>query len=325
MLSKLAKCGLILRAAASLGTTDVDAGCGSNTTWTFDADGHSNQTLGDRMFLVHVPAKYEWNTTHPHPVVLSFHGYGENDVVQERISGFSKEGNLIDGMGIIAVYPLAEYGPGKNERPARAWFGAPYSPQDVDDIGFVDQILDALQSNLCVDTSRIYASGMSNGGGFVNYLACSPDMASKFAAFAIVSGALYNGTLPFDGCAPGRTIPLINFHGTADKIIPYDGRNITNTSDDTPPILQWREAWVARNGCDASSPNDTTITQPYEGVVETTWQCNNDTSTTVKAFEIEDGIHKWPSMAETTFDATPDQILPFFNQYALNTTTSLST
>ncbi|KAJ7033451.1 Alpha/Beta hydrolase protein [Mycena alexandri] len=296
----------------------TSAGCGSNTSWIFDADGHSTQTLSTRTFLVHVPAKYEWNTTRPHPVVLSFHGYGENDEVQERISGFSKEGNLIDGRGIIAVYPLAEYGPGKNERPARAWIGAPYSPQDVDDIGFVEAILDALQTNLCVDSNRTYVSGMSNGGGFVNLLACSPEVASKFAAFAIVSGALYNGTLPFNGCDPGRKIPLINFHGTADTIIPYDGRNITNTSDDTPPIPRWREAWVVRNGCDASTPSN--ISRPYEGVIETIWQCNNDTETTVKAFEIEHGIHKWPSMTETTFDATPDQILPFFNPYSLNST-----
>ncbi|KAJ7744679.1 Alpha/Beta hydrolase protein, partial [Mycena metata] len=288
--------------------------CGSNTSWTFDSDGHSTQTLGDRTFLVHVPAK--WNMTRPHPVVLSFHGYGEDAQVQERISGFSKKGNLIDG----SVYPLAEYGPGKNERPARAWIGAPYSPQDADDIGFVEGILDALQTNLCIDSNRMYVSGMSNGGGFVNLLACSPEIASRFAAFAVVSGALYKGTLPFHGCDPGRKIPLINFHGTADPIIPYagTGRNISNMSDDTPPIPRWREAWVVRNGCDANAPSN--VSQPYEGVIETVWQCNDDTETTVKAFEIKDGIHRWPSTAETSFNATPDQIIPFFNQYSLNST-----
>jgi len=295
--------------------SSLAAGCGSTTSWTFDGDNHSNQTIGgNRTFLVHIPANYSLNTTHP--VVLSFHGYGEDDEIQEKITGFSKEGNLIDGKGIIAVYPLAAYGPGKNQKPARAWTGAPYSPQDVDDFQYVDALLDSLQDNLCVDSKRIYASGMSNGGGFVNLLACSSDMASKFAAFAPVSAALYSGTHPFNACNPGRTIPLINFHGTADKTIPYDGRNVTSdTADDTAPIPEWRDAWVVRNGCDASVPSN--VSHPYEDVTETTWQCG-DNATTVKAFEIENGIHRWPSTSETTFDATPMQILPFFDQYTLD-------
>ncbi|KAJ6488242.1 alpha/beta-hydrolase [Mycena vitilis] len=289
-------------------------GCGFPTPWVFDSTEHSNQTLGDRSFLVHLPPRYDATTAHP--VVLSFHGYGEDDLQQEHISGFSKEGNLIDDKGIIAVYPLAAYGPGKNGRPARAWTGAPYSPPGVDDVDFVQAMIEALQINLCVDSTRIYASGMSNGGGFGNFLACTPQTASKFAAFALVSPALYVGTLPFDTCDPGRKVPLVTFHGTSDRIVPYDGRNDTaNFADDTAPIPQWRDAWVARNGCDPSAPSN--VTYPYEGVVETTWQCGADPGTTVEAFEIENGIHKWPSTSETTFDATPEQILPFFNHFRL--------
>ncbi|KAJ6593176.1 Alpha/Beta hydrolase protein [Mycena capillaripes] len=204
-------------------TAATSAGCGSDTPWVFDYNAHSDQAIGDRSFLVHIPQRYNSNT--PHPVVLSFHGYGEDDLQQEHISGFSEEENTIDGKGIIAVYPLAAFGPGKNHRPARAWTGAPYSPQDVDDVGFVEAIIDALQTNLCVDSTRIYASGMSNGGGFVNLLACSQQTASKFAAFALVSPALYNGTHPFFACDPGRKIPLVTFHGEHDRIIPYDGRD----------------------------------------------------------------------------------------------------
>jgi poly(3-hydroxybutyrate) depolymerase len=83
-------------------------------------------------------------------------------------------------------------------------------------------------------------------------------------------------------------------------------------TDDTAPIPEWAEAWVTRNGCDAGAPSN--VSRPYYGVVETTWQCGDNF--TVKAFEIQGGVHKWPSTAETTFDATPEQILPFFNQYS---------
>ncbi|KAF8161786.1 hypothetical protein K438DRAFT_1618990, partial [Mycena galopus ATCC 62051] len=177
-------------------------------------------------------------------------------------------------------------------------------------------ILDSLQTNLCIDLTRIYASGMSNGGGFVNLLACSEETASKFAAFAIVSAALYSGTHPFSECNPGRKIPLITFHGTADTTVPYDGRNDTdNAEDDTPSIQEWRDAWVVRNGCDPNAPRN--VSDPYESVIETTWQCDNDTETMVIGFEIEGGIHEWPSTVQTTFNATPEQIIPFFNQYSL--------
>ncbi|KAJ7286859.1 hypothetical protein C8J57DRAFT_1495353 [Mycena rebaudengoi] len=330
--------------APALLASSLPAGCGA-TSWAFDSTNNANQTVGDRSFLVHIPADYDANTTHP--VVLSFHGYGEDDKAQERSTGLSNEGYLIDKKGIIAVYPLAAYGPGKHRQPVRAWMGAPYSPPDVDDFAFVDALLGELHDNLCVDSQRIYASGMSNvstlnnrtsiqtnrniqGGGFVrmrpvffdslanksqvNLLACSESMAPKFAAFAPVSPALYSGTHPFKSCNPGQKIPMINFHGMADRIVPYDGRNVSSDAAyDTAPIAQWREGWVTRNGCDISTPSN--VSYPYHGVIETTWQCGNDTKATFKAFEIKNGTHVWPSMLEVGFDATSEQILPFFEQY----------
>ncbi|KAJ7198469.1 alpha/beta-hydrolase [Mycena pura] len=308
----LSKSRFILLASSGVFACAVE--CNSTSSWTFDSSNHSNQTIGDRSFLVHIPAQYNADT--PHPVVLSFHGYGMDDRTQEHITGFSKDGLFIDGKGIIAVYPLAAYGPGWNQKPVRAWIGAPYSPQGVDDFGFVDSLLDALQNSLCVDPKRIYASGMSNGGGFVNLLACTA--ASRFAAFAPVSPALYNGTHPFSDCAPGRVVPLITFHGTADRTIPYTGRKASAkaSADDTPPIAEWCDSWVVRNGCDASAPSN--VTAPYAGVNETTWQCGASNDTAVKAFVIENGTHHWPTTAETSFDATSEQIVPFFNQYMLD-------
>ncbi|KAJ7672119.1 Alpha/Beta hydrolase protein [Mycena rosella] len=303
----------------------LSSGCNSTVSWTFDSSGHSNQTLGNRSFLVHIPAEYNPTTTPAYPVVLSFHGYGKDDQHQEDITGFSTDGYVIDGKGIIAVYPLAAYGLGKHKKPVRVWAGASYSPQDVDDFEFVNQIIDSLQPNLCIDPKRIYASGISNGGGFVNLLACTPVMVVKFAAFAPVAAALYPGTHPFTDCTPGRKIPLINIHGTDDDTVPYDGSSDTTNPagpsasfflmprapnvkvsfsiDDLPSIPAWIDAWVVRNGCDAGAPTD--VSEPYDDVVETTWQCGVTNDTMVKAFVIEGGTHRWPT-ADHSFDATPE-------------------
>ncbi|KAJ7052734.1 hypothetical protein C8F01DRAFT_1065515, partial [Mycena amicta] len=130
---------------------------------------HANITLalspklgGNRTFLVHLPAAYSPST--PHGLVVSFHGFKSNALEQERITGLSEAGVLINGKGIVAVYPEGQFGPGKNGNESiRAWQGAPYSPPGVD-VAFTQELLSHLSDNLCLDSNSFYASGKSNGG-----------------------------------------------------------------------------------------------------------------------------------------------------------------
>ena len=71
------------------------SGCGLAPTWDFDEDNHANITIGDRSFLVHIPAAYD--ATSPHAVVLSFHGFKRNDLKQEKVSGLSEKGLKLNG------------------------------------------------------------------------------------------------------------------------------------------------------------------------------------------------------------------------------------
>jgi poly(3-hydroxybutyrate) depolymerase len=71
------------------------SGCGAASPWTFDSTQHSNQTIGDRAFLVHIPDSYDSSV--PHAVVLSYHGFKGNDTQQEEISAFSESGLEING------------------------------------------------------------------------------------------------------------------------------------------------------------------------------------------------------------------------------------
>ena len=91
------------------------------------------------------------------------------------------------------------------------------------------EMLDHFEERYCIDSSRVYAAGKSNGGGFTNLLACDATASKRIAAFAPVSGAYYQDvpedacnaeTVPIE-CNPGRCpIPIIEFHGTADTTIP---------------------------------------------------------------------------------------------------------
>ncbi|OTA22083.1 hypothetical protein BTJ68_14755 [Hortaea werneckii EXF-2000] len=97
------------------------------------------------------------------------------------------------------------------------WQGPSYATEGVDDLRFTSDLLAHMESEYCIDSSRVYASGKSNGGGFVDLLACS-DAGDAFAAFAMASAALYTDT-SLDSCTKRRAI--LESHGDQDTTIPY--------------------------------------------------------------------------------------------------------
>ena len=171
------------------------------------AEARGNTT---RTYRLHIPKIYDANK--PAAVVLVFHGFGGAAIGMERGSGFSP---LADQQGFIAVYPqgLSEYSSGKP-------FWAEIGPIDfgIDDVLFVSDILNDLQKKFCVDAHRIYATGFSNGGGMTSLLACR--LAGRIAAFAPLSANAY--AIP-GGCHPGRPVPILNIHGSADPLLHYNG------------------------------------------------------------------------------------------------------
>jgi len=184
-----------------------------------------------RTYLLHIPSGYQAHASVA--VVLSFHGHDSNAFQQERRSGLS---HLADQQGFIVVYPQGLVGPDGRTGWAT---GLPGRPR-VNDVLFVSDVLNHLQGILCINPQRIYATGFSNGGGMTNVLACT--LAGRLAAFAPVSGSYppYPG-----GCRPVRPVPLLEFHATADPVVPYNG----GTGNQLPPISAWLQGWATRDGC----------------------------------------------------------------------------
>lgn len=155
------------------------------------------------------------------PVIFSYHGHGSTMEAQVTLSRFTDSSI---NPSHIAVFPQGALGdPGRNGRAERAWQGAPYAKQGVDDFAFTAAILDWLSQTYEIDSSRIYATGKSNGGGFCDTLACNHHVGGRFAAFAMNSAALYTES---DGtkCNATRPIaPIMEFHGADDSIMNYTG------------------------------------------------------------------------------------------------------
>ncbi len=112
---------------------------------------------------------------------------------------------VADTAGIVVVYPN-----GIDE----TWNVS--STTGTDDVGFISALIDTVDYQYSIDLNRVFATGMSMGG-FMSYrLAC--ELSERIAAIASVTGLQ-----AFYPCNPNRPVPILQFHGTADPVVPYAG------------------------------------------------------------------------------------------------------
>ena len=191
-----------------------------------------------RTYYVHTPSAY--NPEKRAPVVLNFHALGSNATEQMY---FSKMIAASDAEGFIVVHPE---GTGTTRQSWNAGACCDLAAQnDVDDLGFVKAMLDKLDADRCVDATRIFTTGMSNGGFMSHRLAC--ELSDRIAAAAPVAGV--NG---MPTCTPKRPVPIMQFHGTLDMLVPYAGMPSYNF----PPVEQMITDWATRDAC-TDQPKET--------------------------------------------------------------------
>jgi polyhydroxybutyrate depolymerase len=235
-------------------------------TGTFDETISSSGVT--RHYLLHIPSSYQQDKSDP--LILNFHGYGSNSQQEENLTGMSAKA---DRENFIVVYP---------DGLDHTWYDGSGEKGDADK-QFIRDLVANLENQYSIDSKRIYATGISNGGGMTNRLGC--DMADLIAAIAPDSGA-YNF---WQNCNPSRPVPLMAFHGLNDNIVPYDGGTPMAME---PPIEEWAASWGTRNGC-SSSPN---ITTPAEGVTVRTWSgCKENAD--VILYTLANHGHSWPGSA----------------------------
>ena len=265
-----------------------------------------------RKFIVYIPANVGTNR----PLILNFHGLGSNAQEQFIYSNFMP---IADTAKFIMVFPQ-----GLSAAGTTYWnVGLPLTQATgTDDVGFVSQLVDTLQKRYTTDPTRTFACGMSLGGYMSYYLACK--LTSRFAAIASVAGTIapdvYNG-----GCTPGRKMPVMQFHGTADSTVPYAG-NSNGINIDTLNAY-----WVRHNGCNGT-PTVTAVpnSNPNDGSTATKYVwAGGPSPAVVEFFKIANGSHTWPgspipiSGLVTNQDVSASvEIWRFFSRYS---TTALST
>jgi polyhydroxybutyrate depolymerase len=211
--------------------------------------------------------------------VVALHGYSGDAQGMERGTGLSA---AADRLGFIAVYPDGVSDIDAN----RYWNSVGNVGKSPDDVLFISLLLDELQQSACVDPERIFATGFSNGGGMTGVLMCR--LSHRIAAFAPIAGNFY-GIL--GGCTTERAISVLEVHGTADDVIPYDGiPPAQEPAYPLPAIPNWLTMWASHDSC-ATGPE--AFLQASDAVGERWTGCADGAE--VAHYRIEGGGHAIPA------------------------------
>ncbi|WP_421118557.1 alpha/beta hydrolase family esterase [Aquihabitans daechungensis] len=278
----------------------------------------------DRWYLITTPDDLDADT--PLPLVLDFHGLAEGADVHALMTELPEYGQ---DQGFLVVSPNGTGTPVK-------WAVDPDTEANLD-LRYTQDLLDQLEAEQCIDLSRVYATGLSNGGFMSSILGCT--MADRFAAIAPVAGLIRP-----EACDPSRPVPVLAFHGTADPILLFNGGvgdrlgNVLPGGDAEPQAggeaalpeadldgdgyPQAAQDWATGNGC-SGDPQDDDLS---DTVIERTWDCPADAP--VEFLIIEGGGHTWPGsefsnklahiMGPTDMDTDANQLIwQFFQRFQL--------
>ena len=267
-----------------------------------------------RTYLIHLPVDYDSNAEYP--LVIAMHGGFGNAVNIENQSQLSVKA---DDENFIVVYPEGVKGGVLNIRTWNAgWCCGHASSTNVDDVGFIDVLLDSLIARYPIDENRIYATGMSNGG-FMSYrLGC--ELSDRIAAIAPVAASM-----SLASCEPNRSVPVLDFHSYIDSNVPIEGGIGTGPSNHyNSPVDSVLNVWSTINDCQII--NDTiTNNEEYTHIRWTNCSCNYQ----IEQYITQDGGHSWPGGQATPlgdpaseFVNANDIIWDFFQKHSLDCPTS---
>lgn len=266
--------------------------------------GDRSGTLGiggrTRTYFVHVPSHYDGHK--PLPLVFVLHGATQSPESAEQMSGMSTKA---DKENFLAVYPS---GTGRLSRVPTWNSGACCSyamEHNVDDVAFLRALIKKLEQDYAVDPKRIYFTGISNGGMMSYRVAC--EMSDEVAAFAPVEGAQDLA------CHPSNPVSVIVFHGTADRLVPFDGGSTPfqmGSKRSDASVADTVAFWVKQDGCSPTPKHEETK------VVHTDIYSDCKSGSAVVLYAIQGGHHTWPGTRISGNDVpATDLIWTFFEQH----------
>ncbi len=262
----------------------------------------------ERTYYIHVPKGIDGDESVP--LVLVFHGGGGNARNIQETTSFNQKA---DEEGFLVVYPQ---GSGRVQDYLLTWnagFCCGYAHENsIDDVTFIKELVTHLKAHYTINDSRIFATGISNGGMMTYRLGA--ELSDIFAAIAPVAASI--GGQPSENESlwripePIQSVSVIVFHGTNDTRIPYDGGR--PTANDTKGAFSYMSVnqsiafWVDGNHCNNNPSSNISIS----GHIICDTYADGDNDTDVVLYTIINGGHAWPGgkQARSNADIPTDEI-----------------
>jgi polyhydroxybutyrate depolymerase len=257
-------------------------------------------TLGppddQRQVILHIPPTYSPDSQSPLLIVL--HGRGQEASAIQDLTGLD---TLADQYGFVVAYPNGSGEPGSTQLSWNAGHCCGYALENnIDDVGYVETLIDFFVERYAIDPDRIYLAGLSNGG-MLAYRAAA-ELSAKVAGIAPVAaslgGQLVEGGETIIPDPPAVPVAVIAFHGLQDTRVLYAGG--IGTPEKAPafiyprgdiPVAESIAFWVEANSCD-SVPSEESLDQG-KGTVDRYENCQGDAD--VVLVTLVDGCHEWPT------------------------------
>ncbi len=286
------------------------AGCAKQGT-TLDRQGSLTVDGLTRTYTVHIPVMYD----DPAPLVIALHGGGGSAEKMVNLTDFNA---VSDKKGFIVVYPNGVDNHWNDGRDVdyRA------HQEDVNDVKFISALIDHLSTELSIDETRIYVTGISNGAMMSCRLAC--ELSEKIAAIAMVAGTMPEALVD---CSPSP-VPVLIMNGTDDPLVRWEGGEIRVGRQSLGVILSAYDTvmyWVTVNGC-SPSPEIRWLPDSIEDGCFVRKEVYKGEKGDVVLYAIEGGGHTWPGgpqyaskrlIGRTCYDINAaDVIWQFFTEYA---------
>jgi polyhydroxybutyrate depolymerase len=242
----------------------------------------------ERTYMVHLPPKEKMAKALP--LLFHLHGGGGTAKGTPGLT-FNRFNTLADQEGFIVVYPNAvnkNWNDGRKLEDVIAW------KEDIDDVGFITAIFDALKEKHNIDSSRIFTTGMSNGGFMSSRLLC--DRADVFRGGAILTASLSKDYLP--NCDPKKPVAVLVMNGTDDPLVPYNGGMVKVFRKTRGEIVSTDEIvdfWKEKNGCEQKQEKINLPDTSDDGTtVSVTKYSDCKEGGALVLYTVNGGGHTWP-------------------------------
>ena len=212
-------------------------------------------------------------------ILLNLHGYSGNSTSQTNYT-YLKESALAAGLAYIAP-------DGMTDRSGNNFWNASnaccdFSKSGVNDVEYIDSLIDEISKSFDLDNSRIYLFGHSNGHFMsYQYLCTSKNQVAAIAGLA--------GSMDIDpGQCSGKTANALHIHGDADATISYEGGALF--AQNYPSVDEVVKRWSDNNQCTAKPENKMDLIAAMSGAETTSFpfDCSKGS---LELWKINGGVH----------------------------------